>query len=283
MKHNQSSSSMDWFSWLSKTTLDTSHIYEYGLVFARNELQFDDITYFNHEFLQSMGISVAKHRLEILKLARKENGGTTKSLSRLIWAISKTRKSLVKYFSKLAFHDQEMSLKDFPDSAQSREYWKGVLLRRQRSEELKEDRPVLKTRSMALSGPIDGRVHERLMAPNNTRNLKLSGPLDGRMHDRLLYTNRSPRFTRTLDGRAIVPERLMIPIPNNWSPKLSGPLDYRADDRALSINRNPKLSGPLDGRAMSPKFCTPYEKDKGDDDFDDHSLWSALFQDMKPT
>ena len=43
---------MDWFSWLSKTSLD-----EYGLAFAHNELEEEDIVYFNHEFLQSMAIS----------------------------------------------------------------------------------------------------------------------------------------------------------------------------------------------------------------------------------
>ncbi|CAN4098420.1 unnamed protein product [Withania somnifera] len=53
---------MDWFSWLSKTELEPSLVYEYGLAFAHNELEQDDIAYFNHEFLQSMGISISKHR-----------------------------------------------------------------------------------------------------------------------------------------------------------------------------------------------------------------------------
>ncbi|GMP34592.1 hypothetical protein CsSME_00007398 [Camellia sinensis var. sinensis] len=48
---------MDWFSWLSKTGLEPSLVYEYGLSFSHNELEEDDIAYFNHEFLQSMGIS----------------------------------------------------------------------------------------------------------------------------------------------------------------------------------------------------------------------------------
>ncbi|KAJ7962805.1 Sterile alpha motif domain-containing protein [Quillaja saponaria] len=65
---------MDWFSWLSKTGLEPTLVYEYGLTLAHNELEEEDIIYFNHEFLQSMGISIAKHRLEILKLARKERG-----------------------------------------------------------------------------------------------------------------------------------------------------------------------------------------------------------------
>ncbi|KAF3453048.1 hypothetical protein FNV43_RR03481 [Rhamnella rubrinervis] len=283
---------MDWFSWLSKTSLDTSLVYEYGVVFARNELQFKDISYFNHEFLQSMGISVAKHRLEILKLAKKER---PKSLSRLVLAISRTRQRFSNYFSKLGFHAQamEMSAKEFTDStAQSQQqYWRStgaLMLRKQGSQELKEKRPVsvIKNRSIALSGPLDGRVQERLTMSGNSncRSLKLSGPLDGKLQDRYqMYTNRSPRFHGTPDGfkRALVPERVM---PNTTtSPKLSGPQD------AFSVtNRSLKISGPLDGRAVSPRLLSPYEKKEKEyvldyDDEDDHSLWTTLFQDMKPT
>ncbi|KAL9685252.1 hypothetical protein QQ045_022700 [Rhodiola kirilowii] len=63
---------MDWFSWLSKTGLELTLVYDYGVVFACNELTAEDIAYFDHEILQSMGINVAKHRLEIIKLARSE-------------------------------------------------------------------------------------------------------------------------------------------------------------------------------------------------------------------
>ncbi|XP_073049703.1 uncharacterized protein [Primulina eburnea] len=62
---------MDWFTWLSKTSLDPSLAYDYAVIFTYNELEEEDILYFNHEFLQSMGIAIAKHRLQILKLARK--------------------------------------------------------------------------------------------------------------------------------------------------------------------------------------------------------------------
>ncbi|KAK8296521.1 hypothetical protein V6Z11_D05G127600 [Gossypium hirsutum] len=68
---------MDWFSWLSKTGLEPSLVYEYGLSFSHNELEEEDIVYLDHEFLQSMGISIAKHRLEILKLAGKTKGNQT--------------------------------------------------------------------------------------------------------------------------------------------------------------------------------------------------------------
>ncbi|RVW30507.1 hypothetical protein CK203_098840 [Vitis vinifera] len=82
---------MDWFSWLSKTGLEPSLVYEYALAFSQNELEEEDISYFNHEFLQSMGISIAKHRLEILKLARKEKGASPRAMSRLIIAIKRTK------------------------------------------------------------------------------------------------------------------------------------------------------------------------------------------------
>ncbi|KAG8043705.1 hypothetical protein GUJ93_ZPchr0458g22441 [Zizania palustris] len=62
---------MDWYAWLSAARLDPGVVYEYALVFARNELEADDLAYFDHEFLHCMGVSVAKHRLEILKLARR--------------------------------------------------------------------------------------------------------------------------------------------------------------------------------------------------------------------
>ncbi|KAJ0075135.1 hypothetical protein Patl1_34630 [Pistacia atlantica] len=93
---------MDWYSWLSKSSLEPSLVYEYGLAFAHNELEEEDIAYFNHEFLQSMGISIAKHRLEILKLARKEKGATTpRPVSRLLFAIKRTKRSLAKYLRNL--------------------------------------------------------------------------------------------------------------------------------------------------------------------------------------
>ncbi|XP_062227688.1 uncharacterized protein LOC133925969 [Phragmites australis] len=63
---------MDWYSWLSRTGLAPSLTYEYGLLFIRNELEPCDATHFDHDLLKSMGIAIAKHRLEILKLAKKQ-------------------------------------------------------------------------------------------------------------------------------------------------------------------------------------------------------------------
>ncbi|KAG8075146.1 hypothetical protein GUJ93_ZPchr0006g43554 [Zizania palustris] len=65
---------MDWYSWLAKTGLAPAVTYEYGLLFNQNELERGDAAHFDHDLLKSMGIAVAKHRLEILKLARKDAG-----------------------------------------------------------------------------------------------------------------------------------------------------------------------------------------------------------------
>ncbi|CAN8270678.1 unnamed protein product [Cochlearia groenlandica] len=86
---------MDWFLWLSKTNLEASFIYKYSLSFTNNELEHEDISYFDHEFLQSIGISIAKHRLHILNLARKDR--TPSPLARVLVAIKKTRRCFSEY------------------------------------------------------------------------------------------------------------------------------------------------------------------------------------------
>jgi hypothetical protein len=63
---------MEWYSWLSRAGLAPSLTYEYGLLFTQNELEPSDAAHFDHDLLKSMGIAVAKHRLEILKLAKKQ-------------------------------------------------------------------------------------------------------------------------------------------------------------------------------------------------------------------
>ncbi|KAJ0755389.1 putative sterile alpha motif domain-containing protein [Helianthus annuus] len=121
--------SIDWFSWLSKTGLEPSIIYEYGMAFCRNELEEDDIAYFNHEFLQSMGISIAKHRLEILKLVRKQRGSNgLHPISKLVIAIKRTKRSLGRCI-RAWMHPDDSSLVLVSKSYGSG-YWKGNMLRR---------------------------------------------------------------------------------------------------------------------------------------------------------
>jgi hypothetical protein len=68
-----------WYAWLSRTGLAPSLAHEYGRLFSRNELEPRDAPHFDHDLLKSMGIAVAKHRLEILKLARKQDAGASSS------------------------------------------------------------------------------------------------------------------------------------------------------------------------------------------------------------
>jgi hypothetical protein len=72
---------MDWYAWLCRAGLHPDVALDYALLFARNELVADDVRHFDHQFLASMGVAVAKHRLEILKLARRESSSSSSSVS----------------------------------------------------------------------------------------------------------------------------------------------------------------------------------------------------------
>ncbi|KAH1085082.1 hypothetical protein GLYMA_07G027900v4 [Glycine max] len=128
---------MDWFSWLSKTGLEPTLVYEYGLTFAHNELEEEDIIYFNHEFLMSMGLSIAKHRLEILKLARKVKGkrAPARPVARLMVAIKRTKRCLANYIRTFISCEEESSaLVVVPSSSRTRPYygtrWKSHVMKR---------------------------------------------------------------------------------------------------------------------------------------------------------
>ncbi|KAM7268596.1 hypothetical protein ACFE04_010762 [Oxalis oulophora] len=234
---------MDWFSWLSKASLDSSLTYEYALLFSRNELQEDDISYFNHEFLQSMGISVAKHRLEILKLARKEVCANSNGLAKLVSALNKTKKVFTKYLSKKGSSHEVAIIRSQTEAVgrKSEDWGRPVIL------------PKIRTRAIAKSGPLDGRlmIQDKMMISNNKLSLKLSGPLDRKVNDRLVFAYKSPKLSRPLDGR--------VHDPPNKSP--------------ISKTTN----------FVSPKVYRDYRKEKVGDFYDDQSLWSTLFQDLKPT
>jgi len=144
---------MDWFSWLSKTSLEPSLVYEYGLAFSHNELEEDDIVYFNHEFLQSMGISIAKHRLEILKLGRKEKGGSSHSISRLIVAIKRTKRCLARCIRTWG-RCEDKALVVVPRRSYSSR-WKGAMMKRNKRLLVAKEGTLLLTNGspMDISGP----------------------------------------------------------------------------------------------------------------------------------
>ncbi|XP_057968293.1 uncharacterized protein LOC131157877 [Malania oleifera] len=242
---------MEWYSWLSKTSLEPSLIYEYGLTFTRNELQEEDIASFNHELLQSMGISVAKHRLEILKLARKELGGNPHAFSRLLWAIKKTKRRVTKGIGRWVSHNDTYSVA-LPEPRPYQPQWSGALSKKHmKSMEPRQDTLMLTNRSLKISKTSDGREQERMVS-----------------------TNRSPKVAVTVDER--VKEGSIV---TNRSPKVSSPLDGRIRERAMLTSKSPKASGPLNGRISSPKDYNEGEADN-DDAFD--SIWATLFQDMRP-
>ncbi|KAK9080616.1 hypothetical protein SSX86_000374 [Deinandra increscens subsp. villosa] len=126
---SKTETTMDWFSWLSQTQLDPPFIHEYALSFSHNQLQEDDISYFNHEFLQSMGISIAKHRLEILKLARKSSG--SHPVARLMATFKKTKTALARYVHSWVHRNDSAMVMVKRRSYSSR--WKGVLVKRSSS------------------------------------------------------------------------------------------------------------------------------------------------------
>ncbi|KAL8117395.1 uncharacterized protein LOC141661931 [Apium graveolens] len=152
---------MDWYSWLSKTTLEPTLVYEYGLSFTQNELEEDDTVYFNHEFLQSMGISIAKHRLEILKLVKKERGPSRpRSVLKILSAIKQTKKSLVKYIQTLVHRDDSAIVLVTRRSYSSGSRWKSAMLKRHSKPKVapKQGRLLLTngspTRANSFSSPM---------------------------------------------------------------------------------------------------------------------------------
>ncbi|KAE8705897.1 Major facilitator superfamily protein isoform 1 [Hibiscus syriacus] len=198
---------MDWYSWLSKTGLEISLVYKYALAFSGNELQREDLPYFNHEFLQSMGISVAKHRLVILKLARKEVREAPNGLSKLILAIVKSRKCFNRYVNKLVHHETAKALPlPAPEPVSYKDKWREALSKRNKEMKI-EHHPLQKTRTIAKSGPLDYRGQEKLLV--TPRSLKLSGPLDRKLQERLVFSYKSPIISGSVDV-AMAHERLMV-------------------------------------------------------------------------
>lgn len=233
---------MDWYAWLSKTNLDAGLIYEYGLTFLRNELQEEDLPFFNHDFLQSVGISIAKHRLEILKLCRKEVGGRANGgLSRLVLVMNKTRKLFARNISRLGFHKNSARYLPSPYRSQ----WSGALRRVNAGKEDHKAAVVPGPNAM-WSGPLDRRLQEKLMSAGRCQSV--SGPLDVKLHERILYPNWSP----------------MVP-------------------RSGFVCRSPTVSGPIERLGLSPKVGYYRSETMGDDRDGAQSLWSIMFQDMKPT
>ncbi|XVE91252.1 hypothetical protein DITRI_Ditri20bG0138800 [Diplodiscus trichospermus] len=173
---------MDWFSWLSKTGLEPSLVYEYALAFSQNELEKEDIAYFNHEFLQSMGISIAKHRLEILKLARKEKGLAPRPVSRILLAIKSTRRCLAKYIRTLVHREESALVVVNPRSRSGyANKWRGAMLKRNKKLMMATPGRLLLTNGtpLVVSGPSRVESFSSPMAFDYQKEEKNDGDEDG--------------------------------------------------------------------------------------------------------
>lgn len=219
---------MDWYSWLSKTNLDPYLVYEYGKTFTHNQLQRGDTNYFNHEFLQSMGVTVAKHRLEILKLARKSVGGGPKNgFSKLVSAIAKTKMLLSKKIARCVSNKRSVH-KPRPDPNPFRSQWPSSNLRKNMGfGENNEER----VKTTMKSGPLDRRVQESYISPK--RVLSASGPLEKKVQENLMLMYSSPMETR--------------PRPNG-----SGPLDVVGYSPRIGIPYNMTKMGDEEDDMSSP-------------------------------
>jgi len=76
---------MDWYAWLCRAGL---HL-DVALEYARNELGAGDVRHLDHEVLASMGVAVAKHRIEILKLAGAAVAALPRRTARLLAAAAR--------------------------------------------------------------------------------------------------------------------------------------------------------------------------------------------------
>ncbi|KAL9681632.1 hypothetical protein QQ045_013418 [Rhodiola kirilowii] len=233
---------MDWFAWLSQTQLQPSLIYNYGVLFACNELTLNDVAYFDHDFLLSMGVKIGKHRLEILKLARAEStprrNGNTLSVKRFIKSVSESaRRGLARCVKKLTRRKEEPEALSFGRKLSPLKVdWK----------EIKEDEVERR------SGQLGFLRSPGTMAESGENTTK-SGPL---------------RVKRMKGSSPVMGPRKYVSGPINGgrpvkaqSPRFSGPLDG-----TKSFCKSPRLSGQLDG-------CYGSEP---------QSPWAMLFEDLRP-
>lgn len=138
--------------WLSKTGMEPTLVYEYSLILSRNELEEGDLAHFNHEFLQSMGICIAKHRLEILKHATKvTTPSRVRPISKILVAIKQTKRCLAKYIHNF-LRQEDSALVLVPRDLNC----KGSMAKRSKSVVMsRQGRSLLKKGKVAsFSGPV---------------------------------------------------------------------------------------------------------------------------------
>lgn len=246
---------MNWYSWLSKANLEPSLVHKYSVTFARNDLQEDDLAYFSNEFLQSIGIFIPEHRAEILKLSRKDVRRKLNGFSKLVLAMNMTKKLLTKNISKLSFHKNSSSIQ-VSDLTLHRNHRGDVPWELNGAKRNQQERAMITSRNVMRSGPIDRWAQQKLML--KSRSVSISGPLDGKVCARIGY--------------------------QSWGPMTSRPAEGRKEESLGFLSRSPTVSGPVDRWALSPKVKDYSSMNMVEvEDCEPQSIWSMMFQDIKPT
>ncbi|ESQ51161.1 hypothetical protein EUTSA_v10022856mg [Eutrema salsugineum] len=194
---------MDWFSWLSKTDLDPTLSYEYGLIFAQKKLPSEDIALFSHNFLRQLGITVPEHRQQILKLSKRETQAhgryhrrpaSVKLISTVIRATSIGNRLNKWIFFGATSVVEPLKEKQLPPQA----FGGGAFVtgnnKVNAEKALQVERlPLMKNKVIAKSGPLDLKhgMQEKMTFIGN-RSMNLSGPLDRNVQERLVSAYRSP-------------------------------------------------------------------------------------------
>lgn len=105
-----------------------------------------------------MGISIAKHRLEILRLAKEEKTKRWKHFSEFRLAIKRTRKYFRMYVSRWV-HREDKALVVVPELNLRGGQWSEAFSSKQKdANHVKQQRLMLTNKSPTISGPMVRRV-----------------------------------------------------------------------------------------------------------------------------
>ncbi|TVU02326.1 hypothetical protein EJB05_52177, partial [Eragrostis curvula] len=238
---------MDWYAWLCKTGLDPDVALEYALLFARNELGAADVRHLDHEVLASMGVAVAKHRLEILKLARRETSSSGKAVAAAITALPRRATRLL----AAAVHRSARSV-----------------LGRLRSSTASRGRDRDRE-AVVVAAP-------RLPQPPMPMMMRHRG--GGRVAHWTKVAASSPLATR--GGKLPLPLPMLTHV-SNKPPMLT---NSGSSKRRNSTATAPAPAAAIVRCLAAPEVCSCDEEDEDDDTDDGEDVeWESMFQDLKPT
>ncbi|KAL0916566.1 hypothetical protein M5K25_014089 [Dendrobium thyrsiflorum] len=244
---------MDWYSWLLKSSrLDRSLVYEYSVLLSQNELEEDDIAHFDHEFLLSMGIDVAKHRLEILKLAkrhRRYHRRPARPVAALLTVIHKACNCLTRYVHDLVHHPSKAVVIMPRPGGGGRQMVSGLMTRSRRLAMVKKGRLLI---TDGVCNGVEAVQLGRSPASQSMSPVVVNGV-------KAVQLCRSPA------------SQSMSPVVGNGV-------------KAVQLGRSPASQN------MSPMALLASREEGHDDGFTwigyndtDQMRWDSMFQDLKPT